>query len=103
MIKVGIDSGIHACPQTCWLRELQTLDYGDNLPRPCNMAIQVTMASIRQPEIHEAIFAHDRRVISQSNDNEPGQCLLHVLGIHEWFAARGSPFTSLLEVFLKDI
>lgn len=52
------------------------------------MAIQATIASIRQPEIHAAIQTHNLAVINEGLHDEPGQLLLHVLGITEWFSIR---------------
>ncbi|CAM6094705.1 unnamed protein product [Calypogeia fissa] len=37
------------------------------------MAIQTTLASIRAPEIHEAIIAYEREALASSDSDEPGQ------------------------------
>ncbi|CAM6104313.1 unnamed protein product [Calypogeia fissa] len=50
------------------------------------MAIQATLASIRAPEIHEVIINHERAAVDSRDSEEPGQSLLVLLGIEEWFA-----------------
>ncbi|CAM6098860.1 unnamed protein product [Calypogeia fissa] len=49
------------------------------------MAIQATLASIRAPEIHEVIITHERAAVDSRDSEEPGQSLLILLGIEEWF------------------
>ncbi|CAM6082272.1 unnamed protein product [Calypogeia fissa] len=49
------------------------------------MAIQATLASIRAPEIHEAIISHEREALGSKDSDEPGQSLLILLGIEAWF------------------
>lgn len=50
------------------------------------MAIQATLASIQQPKVHAAIQAHDNAALNLGLNDEPGQLLLHFLGINEWFS-----------------
>ncbi|CAM6128358.1 unnamed protein product [Calypogeia fissa] len=50
------------------------------------MAIQATLASIRAPEIHEAILTHERATLASWDSEDPGQSMLILLGIEEWFA-----------------
>ncbi|CAM6082420.1 unnamed protein product [Calypogeia fissa] len=64
---------------------MSVLGYTDDLPRPCNLAIQTTIASIRAEEIHAAIQTHERASLASVNEEEPGLFLMLLLGIDEWF------------------
>ncbi|CAM6082364.1 unnamed protein product [Calypogeia fissa] len=61
------------------------LGYTEDLPRPCNVAIQATIASIRAAEIHQAIQEHERTALTSQQEEEPGQFLMKLLGLDEWF------------------
>ncbi|CAM6082377.1 unnamed protein product [Calypogeia fissa] len=61
------------------------LGYTNDLPRPCNVAIQATVASIRAEEIHRAIQGHERQALASQHEDEPGQFLMRLLGLDEWF------------------
>ncbi|CAM6082098.1 unnamed protein product [Calypogeia fissa] len=64
---------------------MSRLGYMDDLPRPCNTAIQVTMASIRAEEIHRTIQEHEHTSLASQNEETPGQFLMKCLSIDEWF------------------
>ncbi|CAM6083466.1 unnamed protein product [Calypogeia fissa] len=64
---------------------MSRLGYTDDLPRPCNTAIQVTVASIRAEEIHRAIQEHERTALASQQDETPGRLLMKCLGIDKWF------------------
>ncbi|CAM6097497.1 unnamed protein product [Calypogeia fissa] len=61
------------------------LGYMKDMPRPCNVAIQATIASIRAAEIHQAIQEHERTSLTSQQEDEPGQFLMRLLGLDEWF------------------
>ncbi|CAM6104312.1 unnamed protein product [Calypogeia fissa] len=50
------------------------------------MVIQATIASIRAPEIHEAIITHEHEALASRDNDEPGQSFMLFLGIDAWFA-----------------
>ncbi|CAM6104232.1 unnamed protein product [Calypogeia fissa] len=86
-----------------WVKELAKLGYTNDLPRPCNVAIQTTIASIRDGEIHSAIQAHERAALASQHGDEPGQFFMRLLGIKEWFsiyllAKQGGVQTALLRL-----
>ncbi|CAM6086915.1 unnamed protein product [Calypogeia fissa] len=62
------------------------LGYTNDLPRPCNVAIQATIASIRAEEIHQAIQSHEQNALASQQEEEPGQFLMRLLGLDEWFS-----------------
>ncbi|CAM6093960.1 unnamed protein product [Calypogeia fissa] len=49
------------------------------------MVIQATIASIRAPEIHEAIITHEREALASRDSEDPGQSFMLFLGIEAWF------------------
>ncbi|CAM6090635.1 unnamed protein product [Calypogeia fissa] len=61
------------------------LGYTEDMPRPCSVAIQTTIASIHAAEIHKAIQRHEQASLASQNDEEPGQFLMRLLGLDEWF------------------
>src|SRR5450759_4517262 len=70
--------------QNPWCPELAALGYTNDLPRPCNMAIQAVLASIQAHEIHTTIIEHERDILSKQDTEEQGQCFMLFLGIEEW-------------------
>ncbi|CAM6124010.1 unnamed protein product [Calypogeia fissa] len=72
MSDYGANSGHVHVFQKKWVKELAELGYTNDLPRPCNVAIQTTIASIRAEEIHSAIQAHERIALANQQDEEPG-------------------------------
>ncbi|CAM6090645.1 unnamed protein product [Calypogeia fissa] len=65
---------------------MTNLGYSADMPRPCNTAIQVTIASIRAKEIHQAIQTHEHAVLASLQSAEPGHHLMKFLGFDEWFS-----------------
>ncbi|CAM6082398.1 unnamed protein product [Calypogeia fissa] len=61
------------------------LGYTEDLPRPCSVAIQATIASIRAAEIHQAIQHHEHTSLASQHEEDPGQFLMRLLGLDEWF------------------
>ncbi|CAM6104231.1 unnamed protein product [Calypogeia fissa] len=64
---------------------MSELGYTDDIPRPCNVAIQATIASIRIGEVHAAILDHERDTLASQQTDEPGQFFMRLLGLDEWF------------------
>ncbi|CAM6124076.1 unnamed protein product [Calypogeia fissa] len=80
---------------------MTALGYTDDIPHPCSIAIQATIASIRADEIHTAIQGHECKSVASRNEAEPGQFLMRLLGLDEWFTvyllARKSGVQSALQ------